>query len=955
MKKLILCSLITLSSWLTAFSQYWQQQVNCIIDVSLNDKEHTLDGFEKIEYFNNSPDTLKFIWFHLWPNAYKNDKSAYSDQALENGNVKFYFSDKEERGYINRLDFKVNNITATLEDHPQHIDIVKLVLPSALAPGEKCIITTPFHIKLPHNFSRGGHDGQAYQVTQWYPKPAVYDRKGWHPIPYLDQGEFYSEFGNYDVRITLPANYVVAATGELQDDKEKEWLKSRASFTWEPLKEKIKTKAGAIKTVTQNFPASVTELKTIHFTEENVHDFAWFADKRFIVNYDTCIISSGKIIEVYTFFTAQQKVPWKNSLHFTKDALRTRSEWIGPYPYKTINVVQGPESFGGGMEYPSITVISPIDNERILDFTISHEVGHNWFYGALGSNERKHPWLDEGLNTFYDNRYSKWKYSGGEIKIGDEYVSVNQLERIMFETVVAGKMDQPVELPGSEFKDLNYSLSAYYKTGLWLEYIEKQLGTAVLDKAMRQYYREWQSKHPYPEDLKKVLETSTGNNMDSLFSMLNKKGTLPGMQRTGWKTAGLANLKNFRNYIRDPSKQLFIYSPAFGINSYDKLMVGAFFTNYKLPPSNFQFFLSPMYATGSKRFSGLGTLHYSFHPDKLFRKIDFFLNGSTFTANKFADTSGKKLFFGYQKIVPGIRLVMKEKNARSNSFRYIQWKTYFIGEESLKFRRDTLISGIDTTITANYSKQKKNRVLNQLLLVVENNRILYPYSGELKIEQSNDFIRTAFTGKYFFNYPKGGGLGVRLFAGKFFYTGSKTITKQFNTSRYHLNMTGANGNEDYTYSDYFIGRNKFMGAASQQIMLRDGGFKVRTDLLAEKTGKTDDWLMAVNLTTTIPDAVNIFNILPVKLPVKLFADIGTRSEAWLKNAEEDRFIYDAGLYLSLLNDNVNIYLPVLHSPVFSDYFKSTLPQKNRWLKKISFTIDISNFSLRKMDRNLSFL
>ena len=168
-------------------------------------------------------------------------------------------------------------------------------------------------------------------------------------------------------------------------------------------------------------------------------------------------------------------------------------------------------------------------------------------------------------------------------------------------------------------------------------------------------------------------------------------------------------------------------------------------------------------------------------------------------------------------------------------------------------------------------------------------------------------------------------------------------------------MTGANGYEDYTYSDYFIGRNKFQAAASQQIMMRDGGFKVRTNLLAEKVGKTDDWLAAVNLTSAIPDAVNIFNILPVKLPVKLFADIGTRSEAWKKNAAEDRFIYDAGLYLSLLSDNINIYLPLIYSPVFSDYFKSTLPQKNRWLKKISFTIDISNFNLRKINRNLSFL
>ncbi|HEU4858743.1 MAG TPA: M1 family peptidase, partial [Chitinophagaceae bacterium] len=244
----------------------------------MNDKDHTLDGFEKIEYINNSPDTLKFIWFHLWPNAYKNDKTAFTDQSLENGSTKFYFSSKEDHGYINRLEFKVNNQTAATEDHPEHIDIVKLVLPSALLPGQTIIITTPFHVKLPYNFSRGGHDGESYQATQWYPKPAVYDKKGWHPIPYLDQGEFYSEFGNFDVSITLPENYVVAATGELQSEEEKNWLLTRSSFSWEPIKEKIKTKYGQTKTTTQLFPTSSAELKTLRFIQSHVHDFAWFAD-----------------------------------------------------------------------------------------------------------------------------------------------------------------------------------------------------------------------------------------------------------------------------------------------------------------------------------------------------------------------------------------------------------------------------------------------------------------------------------------------------------------------------------------------------------------------------------------------------------------------------------------------------------------------------------------------------
>jgi hypothetical protein len=193
-----------------------------------------------------------------------------------------------------------------------------------------------------------------------------------------------------------------------------------------------------------------------------------------------------------------------------------------------------------------------------------------------------------------------------------------------------------------------------------------------------------------------------------------------------------------------------------------------------------------------------------------------------------------------------------------------------------------------------------------------------------------------------------------LFAGKFFYLGSKTFTKQFDTERYHLNMTGPNGSEDYTYSDYFIGRNKFDRLPSQQIMMRDGGFKIRTDLYASKVGKTDDWLAAINLATTIPQGINPLSILPVKIPLKIFADIGTYSEAWDKDAGLDRFIFDAGLQLSLFSNTVNIYVPVIYSSIYKDYIQSVLEKKGRFWKTISFSIDISNFNVRKINRELDF-
>ena len=335
-------------------------------------------------------------------------------------------------------------------------------------------------------------------------------------------------------------------------------------------------------------------------------------------------------------------------------------------------------------------------------------------------------------------------------------------------------------------------------------------------------------------------------------------------------------------------------------------------------------------------------------------KIDIGISGSAFTVDRFTDIDNNKTFLGFSKVVPGIRLTLTKKDPRNSLNRYVQFTSFLINEDGLRFYRDTVISGPDTTIFNKYRTTSENRTLNQVQFVIENNRALYPYRGELKIEQGKDFIRTAFTGKYFFNYAKEGGLNVRLFAGKFFYSTSKTISKQFATDRYHLNMTGANGYEDYTYSDYFIGRNEFEGPPSQQIMERDGAFKVRTDLLAEKVGKTDDWLIAANFSTTIPSSINPLSLLPVNIPLNLFFDIGTYAETWKQGAETDRFVFDAGIHIPLLKETVNIYVPLIYSNIYKDYIQSTIEKKGRFWKKISFSIDISNFSFRKFDRNLDF-
>jgi hypothetical protein len=923
-----------------AFSQYWQQKVDYTIDVTLNDKEKTLDAFEKIVYTNNSPDTLSFIWFHLWPNAYKNDRTAFSDQELQLGNTDFYFSGQEQKGYINRLDFKVDGTTAKTEDHPQHIDIIKLVLPKPLLPGQQVTITTPFHEKLPFNFSRDGYDGESFQITQWYPKPAVYDKNGWHPMPYLDQGEFYSEFGSFDVRITLPENYVVAATGQLQDEEEKQWLLQRKDFEWQPTKEKQNLKGGTVKTIVQKFPPSSDKTKTIQFKQDSVHDFAWFADKRFIVNTDSCQLASGRIVQVQSFYTPQQEKVWKNSVSFAKDALRFYSGEVGEYPYSTASVVQGPQSFGGGMEYPTVTIISPINASKDLDDVIAHELGHNWFYGILATDEREHPWMDEGINTFYEYKYMEAKY--GRMKTN----------RLLFQTIAVRKKDQPIETSSSQFTEINYFASAYHKTADWLRLLESKLGADVFKGKMQQYFSQWKFRHPQPQDFKAVFQSSPVSEAGSFFSLLDEKGILPGNELKGFKLASPLLRGSFKDYLNHPTKNLLLVSPALGVNKYDKLMIGGLISNYKLPPNRFQFLAIPMYGTGSKNFTGLGKLNYTIMSNGAIRKTDVFLNASTFSMDNFTDTAGRKLNMQFKKLVPGVRFTFNEKDPQSTINKFIQWKTFFINEQFLRVIPDTNISGMDTTFFLRYLLPRSSRYLNQLQFVYENYRGLYPFDVKLQLEQAKDFLRPTVTANYFFNY-KEGGLNVRLFAGKFIYINGKSLRKQFANDRYFLNMTGPNGYEDYTYSDYFIGRNEFEGAASQQIVIRDGAFKVRTNLLASKVGKTDNWLTAANFTASIPEKFNPLSVLPIQIPLKVFVDIGTYAEAWDRNADVDRFLFDAGLQIPLIDGAVNIYIPILYNKVFGDYFKSTIP-KNRFLKTISFSIDFYTNGIKEANRITEF-
>jgi hypothetical protein len=502
---------------------YFQQEVNYKIYVTLNDKLHELNAFETVEYINNSPDTLQFLFFHLWPNGYSGNNTALARQLLSSKGKEKLFKDPELMGYIDSLDFKVEDKHIQWNLMPGQPDICRIILDSALKPGDTLHITTPFHVKIPKGItSRLGHIGESYQISQWFPKPAVYDRSGWHQMPYLDQGEFFSEFGKFDVSITLPANYTVGATGDLNDEQELARLDNLSADTlW-------KITAAYLK---DDFPPSSALMKTLRYTGNQIHDFAWFADKRFHVMKGTVKLpDSDREVTTWVMCTNQQSELWKDALQYTNKALLYFSERIGDYPYNCFTTVQSALTAGSGMEYPGITVIGLADDAYSLDEVIAHEICHSWFYSSLGSDERRYPFLDEGITSAYEERYMNERYPGKKLWelyfknkkmvkfLNIEKMPVQRIQEIGWLVQARQNLEQPINLASQEYSTYNYDIIIYYKSGLGFNYLRSYLGDSLFDSNMHQYYLDWGSKHPQPEDLRKIFESHTDKSLSWFFN-----------------------------------------------------------------------------------------------------------------------------------------------------------------------------------------------------------------------------------------------------------------------------------------------------------------------------------------------------------------------------------------------------------------------------------------------------
>jgi hypothetical protein len=501
---------------------YFQQEVNYKIHVTLNDRKHELSGLESVEYINNSKDTLSFLFFHLWPNAYSDNNTELAKEIFSHEGKGKLFNDQDLRGYIDSLEFKADGQQIHWDLLPGVPDICKLILNNCIYPGDTIYLTTPFHVKIPKGVtSRLGHIGESYQISQWYPKPAVYDKSGWHEMSYLDQGEFYSEFGSFDVSITLPDNYIVGATGNLQNEEEKKFLNLLSSdSSWMKGPENADA----------DFPPSSNHMKTLRYTENQIHDFAWFADKRFhVLKGEIKLPDSGREVTTWAMFTNQESELWKNSIKYINNALLNFSSWTGDYPYNTFTAVQSALNSGSGMEYPGLTVIGLAGDPYLLDEVIAHEICHSWFYSAIGSNERRFPFMDESIASAYETRYMDkiypnkmlWEVGLKNRKLAKlfhiEDLPVHRIQEYEWLIPALNNIERPVNLAATDYSYLNYGSLIYSKGAQGFNYLRAYLGDNLYDSIMHEYYGKWKNRHPQPEDLRMIFESNTDKDLSWFF------------------------------------------------------------------------------------------------------------------------------------------------------------------------------------------------------------------------------------------------------------------------------------------------------------------------------------------------------------------------------------------------------------------------------------------------------
>ena len=474
MKQLILILIGFLSTSISA--QYWQQEVDYTMSVRLDTETAIYTGTQKLIYTNNSPETLKKVFYHLYFNAFQ----PGSDMAirLKNGgdkNRRFKINldslSANQSGYLNVSNLKQNGKPVQTKDSET---ILEVTLNEPLASGESTVLELEFEGHVPDVIRRSGKnskEGVAFSMAQWYPKLSEYDVDGWNTDPYTGR-EFHGVWGNFDVKITLNKDFTVGGSGYLQNADEigKGYSKRKRS----------KSKKGEI---------------TWHFIAPGVHDFTFAADPDYIHN----IYPGPNNVDLHFFYKNDPEIieNWKKLQPITAELMEYFNDKIGPYPYKQYSVIQGGD---GGMEYAMCTLITGGRKFGSLVGVTAHELAHSWFQFLLATNETKHEWMDEGFTTFISTLAENVV-----LKEEKEFPLSRSYKGYL--SLANSGVEQPQSSNANRYHyNYAYESTAYNKGAVFLGQLGYIIGTENLFKTLQIYYDEYKFKHPVPNDVRRIAE-----------------------------------------------------------------------------------------------------------------------------------------------------------------------------------------------------------------------------------------------------------------------------------------------------------------------------------------------------------------------------------------------------------------------------------------------------------------
>ena len=501
---------------------YWQNSADYSIKVSLDDKNKGISGNETITYTNNSPDDLDFLWLQVDQNLFREDsrgnaiiplngsrngaKGQKFDGGYYIGNVNIFY-DESKKSKNKKVK---NKITVHYEIYDTRM---KILLPKPLkSRGGKLLIDIDFSFTSPdYGSDRMGvletENGKIFNLAQWYPRMCVYDDiSGWNTLPYLGAGEFYLEYGTFNVDINVPNNHLVVCSGEL--------LNPEDVYTKTQLKRLEKAKLSDDTIIIRsedeiNDPSSrpqMVDRLTWKFKIENSRDVAWSSSKAFIMDAARINLPSGKNSMAISVYPKESNTldSWARSTEYTKASIEYYSKKWLEYPYPAAINVAGNQ---GGMEYPGIVFCSWKSKNSSLWGVTDHEFGHIWFPMIVGSNERLHAWMDEGFNTFI-NSLSTEEFNNGEY-------SEAKPNMHRYSNYLVNDKIEPVSTPPDNLKERNLGLLAYYKPSAGLIMLrENVLGEKRFDEAFKEYIKRWAYKHPSPDDFYRTIENVSGEELN---------------------------------------------------------------------------------------------------------------------------------------------------------------------------------------------------------------------------------------------------------------------------------------------------------------------------------------------------------------------------------------------------------------------------------------------------------